>query len=84
MHLKLILTQLKMLVSNQQQLIKLKNTRKWFYSKVQNFIFNNSTFISPLSGRETQLFTRQVKVQIGKSTLIILTLRTKDANSGGK
>ena len=38
----------------------------------------NSTFNSPsytFPRRETYLFTRQFKVQIGKSTLIILTLR---------
>ena len=41
---------------------------------------NNSTFISPnytFPWRETQLFTRQIKVEIGKSTLIILSVKEK-------
>ena len=41
---------------------------------------NNFTFISPIYNfpwRETYLFTRQMKVQIGKSTLIILFIKGK-------
>ena len=41
---------------------------------------NNSIFISPIYTflwRETQLFTRQIKVQLGKSTLIILSRKGK-------
>ena len=30
------------------------------------------------------MFTRQIKVQIGKSTLIILFIKENDADSGGK
>ena len=30
------------------------------------------------------MFTRQIKVQLGKSTLIILFIEEKDANSGEK
>ena len=38
----------------------------------------------PFLGGKTQLFTRQIKVQIGKSTLIIIFIKEKDADSGGK
>ena len=41
---------------------------------------NNSTFVSPIytfPWRETYLFTRQIQVQIGKSTLIILSRKGK-------
>ena len=44
------------------------------------------TFISPIynfSWRETKMFTRQVKAQIGKSTLFISTSMS-NADSGGK
>ena len=40
----------------------------------------NCTFISPIHNflwRETKLFTRQIKVQIGKSTLIIFFMKEK-------
>ena len=55
--------------------------------KGYNLYNNKCTFISPIytfPWRETQLFTRQIKVQIGKSTLIILFIKGKDADSGGK
>ena len=48
--------------------------------KGYNFYNNNSTFISPIytfPWRETLLLTRQIKVQIGKSTLIILFIKEK-------
>ena len=38
---------------------------------------NNCTFVSPIytfPWRETELFTRQIKLQIGKSNLIILSI----------
>ena len=38
----------------------------------------------PSPWREKYLFTRQVEVQIEKSTLIILNTKTIDANFGGK
>ena len=41
---------------------------------------NNSNFISPIytfHWRKTQLFTRQIKVQIGKSFLITLSIKGK-------
>ena len=52
-----------------------------------NFYNINSTFISPIytfPWRETYLFTRQIKVQLEKSTLIILFIKGKYADSGGK
>ena len=45
-----------------------------------NLYKNNSTLISPIytfPWRETYLFTRQIKVQIGKSTLIITFIKEK-------
>ena len=40
-------------------------------------LYDNRTFISPIHTfprRETLLFTRQIKVQLGKSTFFILTI----------
>ena len=48
--------------------------------KGYNLYNNNCTFISPIytfPWRETELFTRQIKVQIGKSTLIILFIKAE-------
>ena len=48
--------------------------------KSYNLHNNNCTFFSPIHTfpwRETYLFTRQIKVQIGKSTLIILFIKGK-------
>ena len=45
------------------------------------------TFLSPIYTflwRDTNLFTRQMKVQIGKRTLIIIFIKGKNADSGGK
>ena len=47
---------------------------------------NNSTFISPIYTflwRETTSFTRQIKVQIGRSTLIKLSMKGKKPNLAG-
>ena len=55
--------------------------------KVAILYTNNCTFISPLytfPWRGTKLFTRQIKVQLGKSTLNIVFIKGKDADSGGK
>ena len=55
--------------------------------KSYNLYNYNCTFISPIytfPWRETYLFTRQIKVQMGKSTLIILFIKENDADSGGK
>ena len=55
--------------------------------KSYNLHNKNCTFLSPiftLPWRETLLFTRQIKVQIGKSTLIILFIEGQDADPGGK
>ena len=55
--------------------------------KGYNVYDNNCTFISPIytfPWRETKLFTRQIKVQMGKSTLTILFIKGIDADSGGK
>ena len=52
-----------------------------------NLYNNNCTFISPIytfPWRETQLFTRQIKVKIGKSTLIILFTKEKMPTLAGK
>ena len=46
--------------------------------KGYNLYINNCTFISPIYAfpwRQTQLFTRQIKVQKGKSTLIITFIK---------
>ena len=51
-----------------------------------NLYNHNRTIFSPiytLPWRETQLFTRQIKVQIGKSTLIILFKKEKIPNLAG-
>ena len=56
------------------------NDYKGTISNVYNLYKNNSTFISPIytfPWRETQLFTRQIKVQIWKSTLITLFIKEK-------
>ena len=48
--------------------------------KTYHLSYNNCTFISPINTfpwRETWIFTRQIKVQIGKSTLIILFIKEK-------
>ena len=53
---------------------------KGYNKKGYNLYNNNSTFISSIytfPWRETYLFTRQIKVQIGKSTLIILSIKEK-------
>ena len=51
------------------------------FLKSYNFYNNNNIiFISPIytfPWRETQLFTRQIKVQLGKSTLLILSIKGK-------
>ena len=52
-----------------------------------NFYNNRCTFISAIytfPWQETKMFTRQVKAQIGKSTLIVIFIKLKDADSGGK
>ena len=51
--------------------IKFSTIPKGYYLYIKN------TCISPIytfPGRETKLFTRQIKVQLGKSTLFILTI----------
>ena len=56
-------------------------------SKGYTLYNHNFTFIFPIytfPWRETKLFTRQIKVQIGKSTLIIIFIKENDAASGGK
>ena len=61
--------------------------KRWYNTESYNIYINNCTFISPIytfPWRETYLFTRQIKVQIGKSTLIILFIKGKYADSGGK
>ena len=55
-------------------------TIKVLFSQATIFYNHNCTFISPIytfPWRETELFTRQIKVQIGKSTLIILFTKEK-------
>ena len=61
-------------------------TVKWFKKQIgtipkgYNIYNNNCTFSSPIytfPWRETYLFARQIKVQIGKSTLIILFIKGK-------
>ena len=70
--------------------LQINTTVKDFKGTVPNSynLYNNiCTFISPIytfPWRETYLFTRQIKVQIGKSTLTILSIKGKDAESGGK
>ena len=49
--------------------------------------FWRCTFVSPIhsfSWRETKLFAREVKVQIGKSTIERYSIKGKSADSGGK
>ena len=54
--------------------------KEWYKTeKLQFYLYNNNcTSISPtytFPWRETYLFTRQIKVQIGKSTLIIIIIK---------
>ena len=57
--------------------VSVQNANSLIFSTIlkgDNSYNNNCTFISPIytfPWRETSLFTRQIKVQIGKSTLII-------------
>ena len=53
------------------------------FLKLLRIVRSRLPFI-PSPWRETKLFTRQVEVQKGRSTLIILTTKTIDADSGGK
>ena len=59
----------------------MSNSRNIMISTIPkgNNLYNHTcTFISPIytfPWRETYLFTRQIKVQIGKSTLIILFIK---------
>ena len=55
------------------QTVKMIFIKNGTIPKSYNLYNNNCTFISPiytLPWRETKLFTRQIKVQIGKSTFI--------------
>ena len=50
------------------------------YRKATIYILNNFTFIFPIytfPWRETKMFSRQIKVQRGKNTLIILFIEEK-------
>ena len=68
-----------------------QTVKKWFYkewynTESYNFYNNNCTFIAPIYSfpwRETYLFTRQIKVQIGKSTIIILSIKGEMPNLAG-
>ena len=62
---------------NEMQTVNIKFSTKLEGYKLYN---NNSIFSSPIytfPWRETELFTRQIKVQIGKSTLIIFFINEK-------
>ena len=60
-----------------------QNENSWIFSTIlegDNLYVSNSTFISPIytfPWRETLMFTRQFKVQIRKSNLIILFIKEK-------
>ena len=54
--------------------------------KSYNIYKNSSTFVFPIytvPWRKTLLFTRQINVQIGKSTLIILSIKRKTPTLAG-
>ena len=65
----------KVSIKSKQFDIKSSTIRKGYF-----FYKYNSTFVSPIyifPWREAYLFTRQIKVQIGKSFLIILSIKGK-------